>query len=431
MFFLKIADICSQLTRNRFYNLVVMPILSEEGSVAGFYESVEEVTKQTLIERRMHTLLQLSECTSGATSLKDLWHRLLDALKGHESDIYFAGLYSLQHETSTELSPQYNLEGSVGFGEDTSSFRSHIDIYGADQDGLIPAIRTAYQTRTPVVLRASDGTLTSSILCRLERAGAADAPRALVVYPLSCSVDDCIEAFMTIGISPTRDYDDDYRLFVNLLARQFGGKVDFVKLFMKEKERLKQQAAYESEFKFKQFADTAPVGIFNVDPAGSMTFCNEAWLELSGHDRNDMSAMSWFHDIHPDNAAEIKQCWDKIINLEGPQTFEVQYKKPWTMNRGGESISLDRTWVVASAYAEISDDGRLTGVLGCVTDISSWKYVDQLQSSRLSEALELKRQQENFLDITSHEIVSICILQATDLPQHKLDPAAPLVHRDV
>jgi PAS domain S-box-containing protein len=384
--------------------MVVMPILSEDGTVVGYYEPVSEVTKQTLSERRMNTLLQLSECTSGATSLKDLWRRLLGGLKGHESDIYFAGLYSLQHETSPELSPQYNLEGAVGFGEDKSSFRSHINIYGPEQDGVIPALRSAHQTRTAVLLSASDGTLTSSILRRLERAGAAEAPRAFVVYPLSCSVDDCIEALMTIGISPTRDYDDDYRLFISLLARQVQSTITFVKLFEKEKDRLKQQVIYESELKFKQFAETAQVGIFNFDPDGNIRFCNEAWLELSGHDRNDMSAMSWTRDVHPDNAAEIKQYWDKIVNLEGPQTFEVQYKKPWTMNRGGDLISLDRTWVVASAYAEVSADGRLTGILGCVTDISSWKWVDQLAQQRLTEALELKRQQENFLDITSHEM---------------------------
>lgn len=419
----------------RNIQMVVMPILGEDGTVVGFYEPVSEVTKQTLSERRMQTLLQISECTSGATSLKDLWRRLLAALSGHESDIYFAGLYSLQHDASPELSPQYNLEGFVGFGEDTNSFRKIITINGADQDGVIPALRSAHASRTPVLLRASDQTLTPSVLHRLELAGIAEAPRAFVVYPLSCSVDDCIEAFMTIGISPKRELDDDYNLFVNLIARQVESTITFVKLFEKEKDRLKQRAAYESELKFKQFAETAQVGIFNFDPVGNIRFCNEAWLELSGHDRNDMSAMSWSQDVHPDNLAETKRYWDKIVNLEGgPQTFEVQYKKPWTMNRGGEVISLDRTWVVASAYAEVSEDGHLTGVLGCITDISSWKWVDQLSSQRLSEALELKRQQENFLDITSHEMVSfpfppkiyVCFKPLTDCAAKSIERNSPL-----
>ena len=392
-----------------FFNLTVNPILSEDGSVTGFYEPVYEVTKQTLSERRMHLLLQLSECTSSATSLKDLWRLLLKALSGHKGDIHFAVLYSLHEDKSPALSPQYKLEGSVGFGNDISSFQQIVNIYDAEQGGIIPAFRSAHELRTPILLEASDQSLSPSILQRIEAAGMAEAPRAVVVYPLSSSVDDSVDAFLNIGLSPKRPYDDDYRLFVNLLARQVESTITFVKLFEKEKMRLKQQAVYESELKFKRFAENAQVGIFHCDQVGNIQFCNEAWLELSGHDRNNMSAMSWANDIHPDNMANTKCYWDKImINLEGPQTFEVQYKKPWRpKNHTDESISLDRTFGVASAYAELNDDGVVIGLLGCVTDISSWKWVDMIQSQRLSEALELRRQQENFLDITSHEYVPL------------------------
>ena len=390
-----------------FFNLVVLPLLGDDGSVVGFYEPVSEVTKQTLSERRMHTLLKVSECTSTATSLKDLWQLLLEALSEHLDCLQFAGLYSLQPSNSPMLSPQYSIEGTVGFKGETTSFRPIVGIYDPLQDGILPALRKAHESRTAVLLKTSDGSLSPSIIRRLEAAGIDETPRECVVYPLSSSVDDSIDAFLIIGVSQRRPYDEDYQLFVNLLARQVESTITFVKLFEKERERLKQQALYESELKFRRFAENAQVGIFSFDPAGNITFCNESWLEMSGHDRNDLSAMSWTQDVHPDNATEIKEYWDKIVNLEGPQTFEVQYKKPWIpRNRNDDSISLDRTWVIASAYAEVSADGKLAGILGCVTDISSWKWVDKIQSQRLSEALELKRQQENFLDITSHESVS-------------------------
>lgn len=391
-----------------FFNMIVMPVLGEDGSVVGFYELVSEVTRQTLSERRMHTLLKVSECTSSATSLKDLWRLLLEALSGHLNCIHFAALYSLQDTSSPILGPQYGKEGAVGFTGDTSSLRTTMGIYDLSQDGLIPALRKTHESGTSVLLTTSDQSLSPSILQRMEAAGVAELPKELIMYPLSSSVDESIEAVLVIGISPRRPYDEDYQLFVDLLARQVESTITFVKLFEKERERLMQRAVYESELKFKKFAENAQVGIFSFDAESNITFCNESWLELSGHDRNDWSAMSWADDVHPDNALEIRGYWDKLVNLEGPQTFEVQYKKPWKpRNRDDNSISLDRTWVVASAYPEVSDEGKLTGILGCVTDISSWKWVDQLQSQRLSEVLELKRQQENFLDITSHE--SVCL----------------------
>lgn len=386
-----------------FFNLCVMPLLADDGSVVGFWEPVAEVTKQTLAERRMHTLLKLSKCTSSATSLTDLWRLSLEAMSDQLNDIHCLGLYSLDHESQSS-EPRYILEGTVGLGGDMSGLRPKIHL-GSDEGGIVPSFKRALETGTVQVLTVADGTLSPTIIQRLESVGVAEKLRTCVTYPLCVGGDGGVEAFLVIGISPRRPYDEDYKLFINLLARQIESAIISVRLFEKEKERARQQAIFESEVKFKRFAENAQVGIFSFDPAGNITFCNEAWLELSGHDRNDMSAMSWTNDVHPENIEEIKQYWTKIANLEGPQTFEVQYRKPWKpANIGDASFSLDRTWVVASAYAEANEYGELTGILGCVTDISSLKWVDRLQSQRLDEAIELKRQQENFLDITSHEM---------------------------
>ncbi|KAH8890495.1 hypothetical protein GQ53DRAFT_794785 [Thozetella sp. PMI_491] len=388
-----------------YFNMRVVPLIDDDGSVVGFYEPVSEVTKQTLSERRMYMLLKLSERTSSETSLRGLWRRLLESLGDHPSDIHFAVLYHLHPSTRPGSTLRYDLEGAIGSGLEARGFPQELDIHASGADDIVTSLRRAHESGASVLLTTSDGSLSPSILQKLEAAGMTEAPRACIVCPLSSSVDDSVDALLVLGISPRRSYDEDYELFINLLIRQVESTITSVKMVEKEKEQLRQQALYDSELKFKKFAENAQVGIFSFDPLGNITFCNESWLELSGHDRNDMSAMSWTHDVHPENAAEIKGYWDKLVNLEGPQTFEVQYKKPWRpANLNDESISLDRTWVVASAYAEVSDEGELTAILGCVTDISSFKWVDQLQSHRLSEALELKRQQENFLDITSHEM---------------------------
>jgi PAS domain S-box-containing protein len=389
-----------------FFNMIVMPLLDDDGFVVGYYEPVSEVTKQTLSERRMHTLLKLSEIMSSATSLKELWRLLLETLSTNQNDVHFAVLYDLQRVKHSNNSLKYNLEGSIGLGTNTTSLRPTFMIDGEVQEGIDEAIRRAHASRTSVILNSSDGSLTPSIIRRIEATGIQELPRTCVVCPLSSSVDESVEAFLILGISPRRPYDEDYELFVNLLLRQVESTITFVKLFEKEKERLKQKAIYESELKFKQFAENAQVGIFNLEPNGTMIFCNNAWLELSGNDRHDMSSpMDWAKNIHPDNIDYIKGVWEKLISEKKPMTYEVQWKKPWRpTNVDHDSDILDRTWVVASAYAEVSEDGELTGILGCMTDISSFKWVAQLQARRLSEALELKRQQENFLDITSHEM---------------------------
>lgn len=46
----------------------------------------------------------------------------------------------------------------------------------------------------------------------------------------------------------------------------------------------------------------------------------------------------------------------------------------------------------------------MKNVWGCNTDISHLKYTEGLKEQRLHDVLEAKRQSENFIDITSHEL---------------------------
>jgi signal transduction histidine kinase len=69
-----------------------------------------------------------------------------------------------------------------------------------------------------------------------------------------------------------------------------------------------------------------------------------------------------------------------------------------------------------SAYPEKNAEGGLKSVFGSLTDISQQKWVEDFQKRRMEEAVELKRQQENFIDITSHEMRNplSAILQCAD-----------------
>jgi signal transduction histidine kinase len=58
----------------------------------------------------------------------------------------------------------------------------------------------------------------------------------------------------------------------------------------------------------------------------------------------------------------------------------------------------------------------LKSVFGSITNISSQKWAEGFQKRKMEEAVELKRQQENFIDITSHEMRNplSAILQCAD-----------------
>lgn len=58
-------------------------------------------------------------------------------------------------------------------------------------------------------------------------------------------------------------------------------------------------------------------------------------------------------------------------------------------------------WIIAAAYLERADDRTVIGILGCTTDISRQKWMEGFQTRKMMEAVKLKRQQENFIEIKS------------------------------
>lgn len=114
--------------------------------------------------------------------------------------------------------------------------------------------------------------------------------------------------------------------------------------------------------------------------------------------------------------------WEKLIRGNSV-TFELRLNKPFEAEevQGGEKVT-GPTWIIAAAYPEKAEDGTVIGILGCLTDISRQKWVEGFQRRRMLEAVELKRQQENFIDITSHEIRNplSAIIQCADMISNSL-----------
>ena len=93
--------------------------------------------------------------------------------------------------------------------------------------------------------------------------------------------------------------------------------------------------------------------------------------------------------------------WTKLLNGE-TVNFELRLNRLFENEEIVPGIKGEsHRWIIAAAYPERADDGTVTGILGCITDISRQKWMEGLQTRKMMEAVELKRQQENFIDMTS------------------------------
>ncbi|KAE8848441.1 hypothetical protein PTNB85_02284 [Pyrenophora teres f. teres] len=151
----------------------------------------------------------------------------------------------------------------------------------------------------------------------------------------------------------------------------------------------------EAERRLASFTELAPVGLFHLNPDLSMKYCNDQWFRITNHPKIPMDQVEWRSVVYED---QLEHCYREIEatrQRQGAHTFTCHLKKHW---KGPDDISTP-TWILVAATAYTDDS-----IMGTMTDISQLKWAEAIQKSRVEEALESKRQQENFIDMTSHEM---------------------------
>ncbi|KAI0599920.1 hypothetical protein F4775DRAFT_591024 [Biscogniauxia sp. FL1348] len=424
-----------------FFSWSIVPLVGPDGSVVGLYNPAFENTRRKVAERRMHTLREVGEKTAMARDIKSFWTQVNKGLEYNEDDVPFNLVYSVTDDSESDVSsmhsgswmnpPQLNLEASLGVPKGHPCLVNSLDLR-TSTEGFAPYMRESMSNSgKPVILSADNGTLPNNLMDGFDWRGGGEPCHSIVIFPVHPTTgSESVVGFIVMGVNPRRPYDEDYQLFINLLSRQLATSLASVVLFEEEIRRgqkaaqmaaadrqelakqlhLRTREVEESELKFTRMAEFAPVGMFIADHLGNFTYCNDMWWDISRHNRSE-SVNSWMHSVRDEDRPALEAVWHRLITDKVAITHEFRFK---CARHDGDHV-ID-TWVLMSAYPEKHKDGSIKGIFGCITNISQQKLAEQIQTQRREEAVELKRQQENFIDITSHEMRNplSAILQCAD-----------------
>jgi PAS domain S-box-containing protein len=412
-----------------------------DGSVMGLYNPAFEKTRRKIAERRMLTLREIGERTASARDVKAFWAEVMDAFDYNQVDSPFMLLYSViddvdsdassMHSSSTFAAKPCHLEGALGVPEGHQCAPEYLELRNGTE-GFAPVFREVSHTDKPALVEVGTGDLPESLLHGLNWRGFGDPCTSVVVCPIHPTTGEAVLGFLVLGVNPRRPYDDDYSLFIQLLSRQLATSLASVVLFEEEIRRgqkaaklaaldrielsqqlaARTQEAIESETKFTRMAEYAPIGLFVASSNGNITFANDSWYDISRVPRGQGMADKWLDAVNEEDQKLVEEMWQTLVVDTKPVSFEFRFKAPWRDRRGDKGD----TWVLFSSYPEKDMAGNLKSVFGSITNISEQKWAENIQTKKMEEAVELKRQQEAFVDLTSHEMRNplSAILQCSD-----------------
>lgn len=145
-----------------------------------------------------------------------------------------------------------------------------------------------------------------------------------------------------------------------------------------------QRALLESEERFRDLADTAPVMIWIDDPDSECTYVNKRFTDFTGRSEEEELGQGWMQGIHPDDYDAIFETYTTKVNQR--QAFDMEYR---LRRHDGEY-----RWILDCGVPRFSDDGVFLGYVGSCLDITERKESEVELQTAHTELHQLKNQLE-------------------------------------
>ncbi|KAG9245811.1 hypothetical protein BJ878DRAFT_418395, partial [Calycina marina] len=432
---LVIDDTPFELNRHGFLEqlyigVTLIPLHGDAGYTATRrYNSCRETRQKSYSEQRLSTLLKLAHPLSHNLGLQDYWNYLVKGLLSSGGDIPLALVYHTTADISERpSSTTFNsLTPTRSKLADDSDEKHGFPDYLSEEDAtrLFLEFQRLLTKNEPMFLDSAAHNLSDKLLHHFKRSNPGKHCTSAAFVPLKPMGMQAIVGFIIISLNPKRPYNGEYYKFLQLLQRQIAPN-------------LTAAITHDSEVKRDQLRE--------VSANKTLEYLNES-LNFNLHENErlderherfvrliEMSTVSMF-DFDPDGKlmqANVSVC---LIDM-GPLTVNrisgsksSLLRRPSSIHVALLPILLTPEWLASNTiylqcynpYSAMSGHRQLddaSPVFLSYVSVGGSRIFPKhaLQKQETAEALELKRQQEKFIDMTSHELRNplSAVLQCSD-----------------
>lgn len=162
----------------------------------------------------------------------------------------------------------------------------------------------------------------------------------------------------------------------------------------RSRESRAESARRESEDRFRTLCTMAPVGVFQTDPEGKLTYTNDRWRRLAGlHHVSDPRGV-WWQMVHPDDRPRVLGLW------ESSRRHGHEFLAEFRLLVGNGESRWSRTRIAQRSGL----DGRLQMFIGTTEDVTDFKRIELELAAARDAAMQSAQLKANFLGNVSHEV---------------------------